>query len=297
MKTLFIVPLRRTSFFLIVLFLFPLPDLKAQVNVILYGDSVRCATVVNPRENQTPVTFSNLTPNTLSCFWDFGDTHAGGKDTLTGNPSNYTTTSVNYEYFTAGTYTVTLTVSTSNGTGSAKHVIKVNPTPHSAFTTALITGTSFEFTSISTGSVSNYSWFFGDTLDYWGGHTTLNPVGHTYAKAGNYQVALIVQNSFGCADTSYNNLIFTGINELTSNSNFRIYPNPSSDGLYFLEAKDMAEATLTYEVSNSEGQIICRQESKEKNIRIDLSAEAKGLYFLVLHQGNKVYQHKLLLVR
>jgi len=301
MKTYKLTLLSTTSLFAFLLFLIPVMNIKAQVVVNLYADSSGCATVVNTSESQLPIYFGNNTPNTISCIWNFGDPASGAANILTANAPDYFSTIGLHSYYTAGTYTVTLTVHTSNGTGSASKIIVIHPTPISSFTEAQVSGNTYQFTSNSTGSVSGYSWHFGDEHFQQYKDTATGTISHTYANTypytNYYYPSLIVRTGFGCADTSYGKMISTGIEELTNNKAFRIYPNPSSDGLYFLELTGTADETVSFEVLNAAGQIIFRQKNKEKHIRLDLSSEADGHYFLVLHQGSNTYQHKLLLAR
>jgi len=268
------------------------------VAVSFYADTAACANVINPSEAQLPVTFGTTMPNLIDCSWDFGDPASGIYNTGPGEPSSNMSKWVGtHSFYTAGTYTVTLTVHTSSGDGSASKVIVIHPTPISSFTSSLLSGNTYQFTSNSTGNITGYRWSFGDSYGAYTIDSTLSTISHTYPNSSNYSPSLIVRNGFGCADTSYGRLKATGIAQLTDNQVFRISPNPSFNGLYTLELTETANETVYVEVANAVGQTILRQESKEKCIRIDLSAEANGLYFLILHQGDKKYQHKLLLAR
>ncbi|MBS1919278.1 MAG: PKD domain-containing protein [Bacteroidetes bacterium] len=142
-----------------------------------------------------PVTFNNTsTPPPGSSNWNFGD---GGTSTLT-NPS--------HTYSTAGTYTIRLLNTYSNCNDSVSQNIIVNPLPVPDFssldTISCQPPLTVNFQDQSTGAVS-WQWNFGD------GTTSAlqNPV-HTYNNYGNYNVTLIVTNSFGCTDSiTKNNFI------------------------------------------------------------------------------------------
>jgi|GEM_PF-2649671 len=97
-------------------------------------------------------------------------------------------------------YSVILTY--PNGCSLSDSVmIAVNPKPVAAFSnTSVCNGSSTQFTNnsiTSAGTISSWAWDFGDAspLD-----NTPNP-SHQYANAGNFDVTLIVNNNFGCADT------------------------------------------------------------------------------------------------
>ncbi len=122
--------------------------------------------------------------------WDFGD---GNSSTQT-NPA--------HTYGAAGTYTVTLVVTASNGQADPEvkvNYITVNPTPAASFTTSTngcILPVAVTFNNTSTGGTS-YAWNFGN-----GQTSTLqSPAAVNYITAGTYNVSLIVTNSFGCTDT------------------------------------------------------------------------------------------------
>jgi len=121
-------------------------------------------------------------------FWEFGD---GGTST-----SQYPV----HTYTKPGLYDVSLTVANSGGsnTFTQAHYIQVDTccvAPVADFTANQTTGRAplhVQFTDLSTGDPTSWSWNFGD-----GGTSTLrNPV-HTYTAAGTYTVSLTVMNDCG----------------------------------------------------------------------------------------------------
>ena len=118
--------------------------------------------------------------------WTFGD---GGTSTAQ-NPSHV--------YASAGTYTVSLTVSSlSQGcddTATKTNYITVNAGPTANFVGSPTSGTeplTVSFTNQSTNSTS-WSWNFGD-----GGTSTAQNPSHEYASAGTYTVTLTAYNACG----------------------------------------------------------------------------------------------------
>ena len=118
--------------------------------------------------------------------WNFGD---GGNSTAQ-NPG--------YTFNTAGTYTVTLTTSSSSQSCSDQVVktnyITVAGGPTAEFTGSPTSGTeplTVNFTNQSTDATS-YSWNFGD-----GGTSTSTNPSYQYASAGTYTVSLTAYNSCG----------------------------------------------------------------------------------------------------
>src|SRR5690606_13484405 len=123
--------------------------------------------------------------------WDFGDN------------SGSTEASPSHIFGDKGTYTVTLTVNSSEGcTANSSRVISVQSSPVANFTVTPASECSpatFQFTSTSSGGdagISQYIWNFGD------GNLITTPLGNppskTYWSAGSYTVSLTVRNGNGC---------------------------------------------------------------------------------------------------
>lgn len=156
------------------------------------------------------VTFSNTTnPNAAGAVtyqWDFGD----------GDSS--TVMSPTHTYNTAGTFTVTLVVTNSNGctnTLTKTNYITVKAAPTANFTTANTASCSAPFNVSFTNSsiaASAYSWTFGD-----GNSSTATNPSNNYTSSGSYNVTLIATDTAGCTDTLTKNAY---INVGTVNAGF-----------------------------------------------------------------------------
>jgi PKD repeat protein len=135
------------------------------------------------------VQFTDTSANfPTSWVWSFGD----GGSSFVQHPS--------HTYTTAGTYSVSLTVSNTGGVDSRTrtgYVVVVDPpttgpipeftgTPRSGMVPPSLTVT---FTDASTGSPTSWLWDFGDGQT----STTRNPT-HTYSSAGSYDVSLTVSD-------------------------------------------------------------------------------------------------------
>ena len=127
--------------------------------------------------------------------WDFGD---GG--TATGDTADH-------DFLTSGTRNVTLTVTDDEGTQGSLvvpvHVVRNNASPTASFTaTCTFLECSFDATASadSDGSVTSYTWDFGDgQTDSSTGVST----DHAYAAAGQYVVTLTVtDNDDGTGSTT-----------------------------------------------------------------------------------------------
>jgi len=135
---------------------------------------------------------STSTGNPTSYQWNLGN----GVNTVQQNPST--------AYTLPGTYTVTLTVTNSNGsnTKTVTSYITVVPNPTVAFS-ALDSSNCPPFpvqftnlTNLNAPGAGTFSWSFGD-----GNVSTATNPANTYVSPGQYNVTLIATNSAGCASS------------------------------------------------------------------------------------------------
>lgn len=145
-----------------------------------------------------PTNFTDLSTVTSGQInqwaWTFGD----GNISSLQNPSN--------TYIAAGTYTVTLVVTTTAGcTATISQQVTVDPLPVPAFTADDTDGCVIhcvQFTDLSTissGTITQWSWNFGD-----GNTSTQQNPNHCYVNAGTYTVSLTVTSGSGCSATFVN---------------------------------------------------------------------------------------------
>ncbi len=152
----------------------------------------------SPTSGCAPLTVSftdESTGGVTSWDWDFGD---GGTSTAQ-NPS--------HEYASAGTYTVSLTVTGDCGsdTETKTDYITVGETLVADFSGSPTSGCApltVTFTDQSTGEVTSWDWDFGD-----GGTSTAQNPSHQYASAGDYTVTLTVTGSCGSDSETKTNYI------------------------------------------------------------------------------------------
>jgi gliding motility-associated-like protein len=141
-----------------------------------------------------PVTFTDASSissgSILTWSWDFAD----GSSSSNQHPSN--------TFDSSAVYNVVLTVTSDLGcSASSTQAVSINPSPEAGFTSALNCGSlSVNFTdtsAISSGSISNYNWTFGE-----GGTSSSQNPSYDYSIAGTYTVTLIVTSNNGCVDTA-----------------------------------------------------------------------------------------------
>jgi len=153
-----------------------------------------------PTSGSYPLTvnFTDQSTGSVTVWsWDFGDSGTSTSQ----NPS--------HQYTSAGTYTVNLTVSGAGGTDietKTNYITVTAPVPPVAAFTGSPTSGNFpltvSFTDQSTGSITSWSWNFGDSAT-----STLQNPAHIYQAAGAYTVSLTVSGNAGSDDEIKTNYI------------------------------------------------------------------------------------------
>ena len=167
-------------------------DTKTRTNYITVTQPAPVADFTgDPTSGNAPldVDFTDQSSNDPDTWdWDFGD---GGSSTLQ-NPD--------HTYTVSGTYTVILTVTNDGGSDTKTRIdyiaVNVPPAPPVAGFSGDPTSGDYpldvDFTDESTGSITDWSWDFGD-----GGSSTQQNPDHTYYDAGTYTVTLTVTGPGG----------------------------------------------------------------------------------------------------
>ncbi|WP_439505167.1 PKD domain-containing protein [Sediminibacterium sp.] len=190
--------------------------------VVVYPKPVVNFKILEKQVNGNSYTFideSTVAFGNLTYLWDFGD----GTTSTLSNPSK--------EYTAAGTtYTVTLTVSNSEGCSESlsKTITtcpKISTTDFTIQSTGVCEGAnSFNFTNTSVatatgGSVISYRWVLGDGTEA----TTQNVLNKSYTADGDYEVKLFVTNTLGtCTVTE------------TVSKKITVYPKPKAGYVLYL---------------------------------------------------------------
>lgn len=145
--------------------------------------------------------------------WDFGDPASGAANqSILQNPVHL--------YTSAGTYTITLSLTTSNGCSLAipytkSIIVHDRPLAGYIIPEVCLSDTYAQFTDSSkvlNGTISAWYWNFGDANANAGNPNTSsaqNPT-HSYTAVGNYSVQLIAVSSQGCRDTIAQQLVING---------------------------------------------------------------------------------------
>ena len=245
-------------------------------------------------------TYNSSIGTNLTYSWNFGD----------GNTS--TLQAPMHTYAAAGNYVVCLTVTSGVNTSTICHSITVNSVPNICMAMFIIVHDSassnpnaFIITDYSFGSNLTYLWDFGDTTT----STQQHPV-HNYLGAGPYQLCLLINNGAGCTQMHCDSLFavdslhshlqpisFTvvdgsqppgttvGINEANSESQINISPNPFTDQTIITFNKEQKNTSI--KVMNVLGECIQQLTTNNKQLILDMSSLAKGIYFVRIEDENR----------
>ncbi len=141
-------------------------------------------------------------------YWDFGD----GNTQLVTFPDN---PNVTHLYSGTGTYLTTLTITNSDScSNSSQRSVTILTTPIADYTyeiTCVENPVFFTDLSSTNGgtSISNWYWNFGDPTSGVNDTTTLQNPAHSYSSPGNYEVELVITNTNGCTDTTFQIITLT----------------------------------------------------------------------------------------
>ena len=165
--------------------------------------------------NNLTVTFTNTSSSATSYSWNFGD----GNTSTAFNPV--------HTYAAPGTYNVTLTATGTCGTDNTTNSVTVtNPPagPTANFTSnrsnPMCGGTVVNFSDISTGNPTSWSWSFPGGSP---SSSTLQNPSVTYFSPGNRNVTLTVTNAGGSdSETKFNYIVVASgpTANFTSSSSF-----------------------------------------------------------------------------
>jgi PKD repeat protein len=174
------------------------------------------------------VNFTDLsTGSPTSWSWSFtGGTPA---TSTTQNPTAI-------QYNTAGIYTVSLTATNSNGSDvetKLNYITVGDPPPVANFTanvTSIPVGGTVNFTDLSAGSPTSWSWTFSGGTP--ASATTQNPTGIQYNTAGVYAVSLTVTNVAGTDNETKTSYIYVGSSPGTATCDTVRLPLPGNMVMY-----------------------------------------------------------------
>jgi hypothetical protein len=109
-----------------------------------------------------------------------------------------------------------------------------------------------------------------------------------------------VAGNFGIDDVSFfgSVVMATGLGKVSFdlNSNFKVYPVPSHNGVLFIESKNQDVTKI--EVIDVLGNIVLSNDTKnESKVKLNLADMPNGNYFVRIHSGNSVSTKKIVVIK
>lgn len=198
--------------------------------------------------NAGGVYFANLSTNSLSVLWDFGD----GTTSTTNNPTHI---------YDTGTFYVTLIVynnTACNTSDTFRHKIVIKPGAIADFDYSPkipIENDSTHFTNLSKNALS-YLWIFGDGAQ----SRVINP-SHLYKKTGTFKTCLIAEGFENCNDTICKDISALIVPRIDVPTAFT--PNGDDNGNDKLFVRGAAIASMEFSIYNRWGQLVFHTTSTE----------------------------------
>ena len=232
------------------------------------------------QDNWGNTSFNNHSQNALGYHWDFGD----GSFSIVENPV--------YTYSEDGEYVVTLIAQRGYCSDTTSTQVDVCIFPTADFVCSQ-DGNTIHFSSMCTKTDSVF-WNFDDGY----ASSLENPI-HTYDLENEYIVTLIAFNECG-SDTIYETIQVSAIKKFDGNEYIKVFPNPAKDIIY-IQFTNLNEQKITLEIFNLNGQKILQRDQRyidnDQIIDINLSSQPEGIYFLKIQLEDRIYTHKLVLIR
>ncbi|MCB0754561.1 MAG: gliding motility-associated C-terminal domain-containing protein [Flavobacteriales bacterium] len=148
------------------------------------------------------VDFADLTqPQPVGWSWNFGDPGSNSNTSSSATPTHV--------YEDAGSYDVSLTVTTAQGCvtdTTLTDFVDVFPLPTAIFElnpeVVNLLNANIDFTDQSLGNIEDWDWNFGD-----GETSSIQDPSHLYTDTGNFTISLVVTTDKGCIDQTARQLI------------------------------------------------------------------------------------------
>ena len=168
--------------------------------------------VENPSCEGSPTQFTDysIAPSGIiaTWYWDFGD--GTTQTVLSGDDPD-----IFHIYTTSGTYTITLTVTTSDSCqNTSMETVAVNPSPIAAMDVTYDCASGpIIFHDVSnlngSGDIIGRVWDFGDPASGANNTSVLENPTHIFSSPGDYTITLVIESSSQCTDTATMELTIT----------------------------------------------------------------------------------------
>jgi PKD repeat protein len=208
------------------------------------------------------------------------------------------------DYPDPGSFDVTLIAGNLGGSDTLIKtgyiIVEPGIAPETDFTadaTQIMIGDTLNFTDLSTGDPTRWTWSFegGDPNSSYVQH----PTGIVYEQEGAYDVQLKSQNAYGSHTVLKEDYILVGavtVSEINRNKGLLVYPNPTRGNLNirFLEE----EGDLNIKIYNASGALInsIKATNPVNRINIDMSGLQPGFYLLKIETDSTIISRKVSLL-
>lgn len=238
---------------------------------------------------------------------------AAGATSYYWSPANSVNDSLAQSVAASPTVNTTYTVIGYNGTcqSSAYVTLNVIPSPSPSFTIQPdVTPQVWNIYPTCTGGVTpyTYTWDWGDGSP----NSNVAYPSHTYTVAGTYDIYMYVTDANGCGGYYHQNAnvyktansnsmiqvnvvnLTTGLQQLDTNNDISIFPNPATEKIYI--NSPFTEKELTAELFDVTGKLVL-SEKINSNSFVDVSSLNNGMYTLTIKTESKVINKKLSIVK
>ncbi|MBT3935669.1 MAG: T9SS type A sorting domain-containing protein, partial [Bacteroidetes bacterium] len=144
--------------------------------------------------------------------------------------------------------------------------------------------------SISSGIITDYLWYFGDGDSSFFEHPT-----HTYLNQGLLDVKLIAISDSSCIGELTKEQLIEVFSSLGKHPDqiVQIYPNPVSQSLFI----DLGKTTISQSISlfNTLGEKVFSQNEKTLPCTINVSTFKPGVYLLQIELNENQFQKRILI--
>jgi hypothetical protein len=175
----------------------------------------------------------------------------------------------------SGNYSVTITNANGCSMASSETTVTVNALPIATITVSGATLTS----SSTTGN----QWYLnGDAI------SNATSQDNVVTENGSYTVTITDAN--GCSATSAPfNYVSVGVAEIENQNSVMIFPNPNNGMVTIQGTEGNGDVTMI----NAFGEIVFIENTVSDKTEIDLRALSKGIYFVQIRAGEKVYNRRI----
>jgi hypothetical protein len=187
-------------------------------------------------------------------------------------------TDMSMEVCDSGIYTLTVTDNMTGCSSTSSDTITTHPLPEPVILANWDT-------LICSPAFSNYQW-------YADGNPISGAVFQIYNATTCADYTVTVTDANGCTATSDTLFCSIGMNELTNNNYFTLYPNPATSTLTIQTDNPSPITDCHLQIHNAQGQFVFHSSFDVHHSTFDISSFSNGIYFLTLSNGEQTLSRK-----